>query len=109
MGGNPNTANTQFQLWKAEYEARLRPSDSPRTYSVQVKENGRVLLPAELRSALGVSEGETLSATVVGGELRLVPQAVALRRARELVRQAIPADARLVDGLIEERRKDAAR
>jgi bifunctional DNA-binding transcriptional regulator/antitoxin component of YhaV-PrlF toxin-antitoxin module len=105
-GGNPNTANTQYQLWKADFEARHRQAAATRAYNLQVKEGGRVLLPADLRNALGVSEGDALIARVVDDELRVMPQSVALRRARQLLRQSVPAETRLVDGLIEERRRE---
>ncbi|MEO7223687.1 MAG: AbrB/MazE/SpoVT family DNA-binding domain-containing protein [Devosia sp.] len=109
-GGNVNTAHTQFQKWRTAYEA-ARKQSSARSIMVrvEVKEGGRILLPAELRVALGIGEGDALMAEVVDGELRLLPRATAVRRAQEMVRQFIPAGANVVDDFIADRRREAQR
>jgi AbrB family looped-hinge helix DNA binding protein len=76
---------------------------------IQIGGGGRVVIPAEMRAALGVAEGDTLQARVVDGELRLMSQETALRHARNLVRQYIPEGVSLVDELIAERRDEAAK
>lgn len=76
---------------------------------VQVGSGGRVVIPAEMRTAMGVGEGDILSAQVIDGELRLLSQEMAIRKAQELVRRYIPEGVSLVDQLIEERRSEAAR
>lgn len=76
---------------------------------VQIGAGGRVVIPVEMRAAMGVTEGDTLHARVVNGELRLMSQSTALRRAQELVRQHIPQGTSLVDELIAERRAEARR
>lgn len=68
-----------------------------------------MVIPAEMRAALGVGEGDVLSGRVVDGELRLLSKEAAVRKAQELVRQYIPEGVSLVDELIEERRAEAAR
>jgi AbrB family looped-hinge helix DNA binding protein len=109
-GGNPNTAHTQFQKWRSAYEEnRRRTSSSQTRVRVEVKDGGRLLLPAELRSALGIREGDKLMAEVADGELRLLPQATAIKRAQEYVQRLVPADVSLVDELITERRAEARR
>jgi AbrB family looped-hinge helix DNA binding protein len=109
-GGNPNTAHTQFQKWRTAYEeSRKRSSGQPRPVPVQVKEGGRIVLPAELRATLGIAEGDTLMAEVVDGELRLFTRAEAIRRVQEYVRGLVPEGTSLVDELIAERRQDAQR
>ncbi len=74
---------------------------------IQVGAAGRVVIPAELRARLGIQEGEVLSARIVEGELRLLPRAAAVAKARRLVRKAVPAGVSLVDALIAERRAEA--
>lgn len=74
---------------------------------VQVGAGGRVVIPAEMRAAMGVSEGDMLLARVVDGELRLLSRQAAIRRAQRLVRQFVPEGVSLVDELIEERRAEA--
>lgn len=70
---------------------------------------GRVVIPADVRQALGVVEGDTLLATLVDGELRLQSPKLALCRAQAMVRAAIPAGVSLVDDLLAERRREVER
>lgn len=111
-GGNPGTANTQYQYWKAQRanqpgKATLFPSR--RNLVLEVKEGGRVALPADIRAALGVSEGGTLTGVVVDGELHLMTRDTAVRKLQELVRRHVPENVSLVDELIAERREEQAR
>ncbi len=76
---------------------------------LKVGPGGRVVIPADIRQALGIAEGDTLLATLVGGELRLLSSQSALQRARALVRQSIPAGVSLVDDLFAERRREVER
>lgn len=76
---------------------------------IQVGAGGRVVIPAEMRTAMGVGEGDILSAQIIDGELRLLSQETAVRKAQELVRRYIPEGVSLVDQLIGERRAEAAR
>jgi AbrB family looped-hinge helix DNA binding protein len=109
-GGNPNTANTQFQRWRrAHEETRKDLSLPPAPLALQIKDGGRIVLPSEVRSALGASEGETLIAQIEDGELRLFTRKQALRRARELIRRFVPEGRSLADELIAERREEARR
>ena len=105
-GGNPNTANTQFQMWK---QAQRRRTRGPQRYALQVREAGRIVIPNELRAKMGIEEGDQLLAELVGRELHLVPRSVRIQRAQALVRSAIPKGANLVDELIAERRAEADR
>jgi bifunctional DNA-binding transcriptional regulator/antitoxin component of YhaV-PrlF toxin-antitoxin module len=84
-------------------------SQAKLTARLQIGAGGRVVIPAEMRAALGVGEGDVLSGRVVDGELRLLSKEAAVRKAQELVRQYIPEGVSLVDELIEERRAEAAR
>lgn len=74
-----------------------------------VGQGGRVLVPAEMRAALGVAEGDTLLATLEDGELRLTSVASAVARAQAIVRQFVPAGVSLVDELLAERRREVER
>ena len=66
---------------------------------------GRVLIPAHLRSAMGIAEGDGLIATLDGQELRLMSTKAALKRAQALVAEYVPKHVSLVDELIAERRR----
>lgn len=69
--------------------------------------NGRIVIPAHIRTQLGLQGGEKLVARLVDGALVLEPIAVSIARAQAAVRKYISTDAALVDELILERRKSA--
>jgi AbrB family looped-hinge helix DNA binding protein len=76
---------------------------------LKIGPGGRVVIPAEMREALGAEEGDTLLASVVDGEMRLVSTQTAIKRAQAIVRAYIPAGGpSLVDELIADRRAEAA-
>jgi len=110
MGGNANTAQTQYTHWRANFETEAAPegidSSTPQTVQIQVREAGRIVMPIEFRNALNIAEGDTLTARIEDGEIRLMPLSIAIRKAQELVRQYIPANATLVDDLIAERMRE---
>jgi len=75
-------------------EARLR-----------VNENGRVVIPASFRKALGISIGDEILLRIEDDELRITTLKRRLERAQRLVRQHVKQGASLVDELIAERRE----
>jgi AbrB family looped-hinge helix DNA binding protein len=76
---------------------------------VRLGPDGRVVVPAAIREALGLKEGDVLFARLEGGEIKLLTPQAAMRRAQAIVRQFVPDDVSLVDELIAERRREAAR
>lgn len=109
-GGNPNTASTQFHYWKRERESLLRQSPPEAVpVTLQVKEGGRIVLPSDLRSLLGVVEGDALTGKLVDGELRLMSRSAAIRKAQEIVRRYVPEGTSLVDDLLADRREEFRR
>lgn len=69
---------------------------------------GRIVIPAAMRRALGVGEGDHLQLSLHGEELHVVPKDVALRRIQDLVAKYARDDGRSwVDELIEERKREA--
>lgn len=76
---------------------------------IQIGAGGRIVIPVEMRVAMGISDGDELIARVVDGELRLLSQNSAVKRAQELVRQFVPAGTKLVDELLSDRRTEARR
>lgn len=76
--------------------------------TVKLGSNGRLVIPAEYRKALGVEEGDELVVRLEDGELHLSTRKVALRRAQERVRRYVPEGVSLADELIRERREEAA-
>jgi len=77
-------------------EARLR-----------VNENGRVVIPASFRKALGISVGDEVVLRIEDDELRITTLKRRLERAQRLVRQHVKPSTSLADELIAERREAA--
>lgn len=76
--------------------------------TMKMSEGGRVVIPAEIRQALGIKEGDLVCWELVDGEARLSTRATRLRRAQALVRRHVPEGVSLADELIAERRTEAA-
>lgn len=70
---------------------------------------GRVLIPANVRDAMGIGNDNTVLAWLDGGELRLVSPQVAMRQAQQLARDLIAGSDSLADEVIAERRQEAKR
>ena len=79
-------------------EARLR-----------INENGRVVIPASFREALGIQPGDELVLRLQEDELRITTLKHRLERARRLVRKHVRPGRSLVDELISERREASRR
>ncbi len=77
--------------------------------SVRMSENGRVLIPAEIRKQLGLVAGEPLTLTVEGQELRLMTRRARLRAAQASAARYLKPGVRIEDELIAERREEARR
>lgn len=76
---------------------------------VRIGPEGRVVIPAAFRESLGLSEGDTLIASMIDGELRLLTVQAAMRRAQAIIRKFVPQGVSLVDELLEDRRREVAR
>ena len=70
---------------------------------------GRVVIPAEYRKKLGIEPGDEIIVSFKDGEIKLTTIKEAVRRAQEIVRRFVPEGVSLVDELIQERRREAAR
>jgi len=76
-------------------------------YFLKLGAKGRVLLPAELRAALDVNEGELITAWLKDGELRLHSHLHGLRKIRNEARALAQATGYASDALIAERREES--
>ena len=73
----------------------------------RLNDNGRIVIPAEIRQKMGIKPGDTLFLTLEGDVLKIESQLGRIRRVQESLRQLIPADRVLSDELIAERREEA--
>ena len=91
-----------------EWQAPLVPPAFPMHDSVELGAGGRLVIPAKMRAALGMKIGDRLNVRLDGNELRIFTYKEGLRRAQEIVKRFVPQGGSLVDGLIAERRREAA-
>lgn len=73
----------------------------------RVNENGRVVIPASFRKALGINAGDEVVLRIEDDELRITTLKRRLERAQRLVRKRVKPGISLVDELIAERREAA--
>ena len=73
-------------------------------FAVKVAANGRMVIPAPVRSALGLSQGGDVVLTLEDGCVRIETLDDAIGRAQAMVARYVPKDVSLVDELIAERR-----
>ena len=74
---------------------------------MRVNENGRVVIPASFRKALGIHPGDEVVLRIQDDELRITTMKRRIERARRLVRKHVRPGTSLVDELIAERREAA--
>jgi AbrB family looped-hinge helix DNA binding protein len=75
----------------------------------RINENGRVVIPASFRRALGIHSGDTIVLRIENDELRITTLRQRLAKAQRLVRAHVSPTASLADELIAERREAARR
>jgi len=71
----------------------------------RVNENGRVVIPASFRKALGINIGDEVVLRMEDDELRITTLKRRVERAQRLVRKHVKRGTSLVDELIAERRE----
>lgn len=76
------------------------------SFRVKIGSNGRFVIPAEARRALGVGAGEELLVRYIDGELRISTPRAAILQAQALVRRYVPEGVSLADELLQERRDE---
>jgi AbrB family looped-hinge helix DNA binding protein len=76
----------------------------------RVNQQGRIVIPAECRSAAGIKPGDEVLIELVGeGELRLRTRRQAVKAAPSIVARRVPNSRNLVAELIAKRREEAGR
>jgi len=74
---------------------------------VAMASNGRLVIPANVRSELGMQDGGNFIIHVENGQIWLEPVRAAVARAQAIVRRYVPETASLVGDLTEDRRRAA--
>jgi bifunctional DNA-binding transcriptional regulator/antitoxin component of YhaV-PrlF toxin-antitoxin module len=78
-------------------------------YALSVGPKGRVLLPVDLRKALGLDEGDVITAWLHDGELRMHSHRHGLRKIQEAARSMPSSAVSASEELIAERRAESAK
>jgi AbrB family looped-hinge helix DNA binding protein len=75
----------------------------------KIDKSGRIVLPAEIRTTLGVTEGDSVLVVRDGKSVEILTPQEALRQAQEYFVKLAPPEVCLSDELMRERREEAAR
>jgi len=113
-GGNPNTCSTQYYGWKQDYDAHDHSPSEPtpgtsEAVDLQMSTEGRILIPADLRSLMLLGADGKVRARVQDGELRVTSPSVALLRLQRMIKEMDQGTASAVDELLEERKAEMRR
>jgi len=73
----------------------------------RINENGRIVIPAVIRKAMGLKLGDSVVLSLEDGVLRVEPQRARVRRVQERLGKLIPADRVLSEELIAEGREES--
>jgi AbrB family looped-hinge helix DNA binding protein len=73
----------------------------------RINENGRVVIPASFRKALGIKVGDEVVLRLEDDELRITTMKRRIQRAQRLLRKHVKPGTSLVKELISERREAA--
>jgi len=76
---------------------------------LRFNENGRVVIPAPYRKALGIKAGDEVILRMEDDELRITTMKRRIERAQRRIRQYVKPGVSLADELIAERREAAKR
>ena len=76
--------------------------------TVKIDEDGRVVIPAEFRDALGLKAGDAVIFTLDGDDLGMYTLKRAINQIQETVRKYVPEGVSLVDELFRDRRREFA-
>ena len=83
-------------------------ADSSESFA-RLTENGRIVIPASYRKALGIKAGDEVILRLEDDELRITTMKRKLERARRRIRKYVKPGVSLADELIAERREAAKR
>lgn len=80
-----------------------------KTYVIPLQENGRLILPIELRRALGVDRGDRVVVEAEDDRITLTTMRLRRRRAQETAARYVEPGRSVVDEFLAEKRHEAER
>ncbi len=81
----------------------------PLIQTVELGKGGRVVIPAAMRAALAVQEGDLLLLEMTGDELKIISYGTNLRRIQAAVVALAPSEVSFTESVIDDRRREAVR
>ncbi|MFM2099904.1 MAG: hypothetical protein RLZZ366_1443 [Pseudomonadota bacterium] len=79
------------------------------TYHAKIYGGGKMAIPADVRKALGIKDGDRVTLDIEDGRLTVKTQAQLIKEIQAYFKSFVPEGVSLVDELIAERRAEAAR
>jgi AbrB family looped-hinge helix DNA binding protein len=79
------------------------------SFKSRINENGRIVIPAEIRKEMGLAAGDTVVMALEDGVLRIESQRVKIRRIQEEFQKFAKPGKRASDELVADRREEARR
>lgn len=76
-------------------------------YMIPLQENGRMILPSDLRQTLGLKKGDKVILDTHDDRIELTTPRRERKRAQEMFRKFVPPGQDLADQIIAERRQEA--
>jgi AbrB family looped-hinge helix DNA binding protein len=85
----------------------MTESDMKQETRLRINENGRVVIPAAFRKALGIEVGDEVVLRIQDDELRITTQQHSIQRAQRRAKKYLNPGTSMVDDLLAERREAA--
>jgi bifunctional DNA-binding transcriptional regulator/antitoxin component of YhaV-PrlF toxin-antitoxin module len=95
-----------FSEDSVSYEDATSPRGGATNATVELAAGGRLVIPAPMRTKLGMKVGDRLTVRIEGSELRIHTYAEGLRQANEMVSKYLPGD---LEDYLRWKREEAAR
>ena len=73
-----------------------------------IGKSGRLVIPAQYRKALGLTEGEGVMISLKNGHIEISPIEESIKRAQKKIRKYLQPETDLVEILFDERKEDVA-
>ncbi|MDX2139870.1 MAG: hypothetical protein SF123_17425 [Chloroflexota bacterium] len=78
----------------------IADAENVQTYEIQLDADGKLALPAELRAALGMSEGDIVTLVTSGQTVSLVPTRLIVPEVAERITQIMKEEGVTLDDLL---------
>lgn len=88
---------------------RILPKAVTMTYHAKIYGGGKMALPADVRRALGIKDGDRVNLNIADGRLSVRTMEQVVRDMQTRVGRLVPEGVSLVEELIADRRAEAAR